>query len=134
MSEVLKMTIPGDPEYIKIAKMAVGAAASLCGFNFECVEDIRMAVGEACKCITCHGHDGWSESYNLTCHMEGESMSILVEDSLSGTRVAKGKRPCLDCPNEGNLSVQIIRSLMTEVELINAGEGCKSIKMGKSKC
>jgi hypothetical protein len=52
MSEILKMTLPGNPEYIRVTKSAVGSAAALAGFDFDCVEDIQMAVAEACKSIT----------------------------------------------------------------------------------
>ena len=33
MSEILKLTINGNPEYIKIAKMAVGQAACMKGLD-----------------------------------------------------------------------------------------------------
>lgn len=133
MSEVLKMTIPGNPEYIQIAKMAAGSAASLEGFDIEKVYDIRMAVGEACKTITCHGFEGWSDSYQLILDMAKPELTITIEDASCQHRVAKGQPPCMDCPNEGDLGIQIIKSIMDDVEIIKSGNGCKSIKMKKTK-
>ena len=133
MSEILKMTILGNPEYIQIAKMAAGSAASLEGFDIEDVEDIKMAVAEACKTVTCHGFDGWSVNYSIIMEMSKETLTVYVEDSSCKHTVAKGERPCLDCPNEGDLGIQIIKSIMDEIKIIKVGDGCKSIKMVKNK-
>ncbi|MEA4921970.1 MAG: ATP-binding protein [Eubacteriaceae bacterium] len=133
MSGILEMTVPGNPEYIKIAKMAAGAAASLEGFDIEKVDDIKMAVGEACKAITCHGFEGWSENYQLAMDMAGKVLTIEVEDKLCKHQVSKGTRPCMDCPGEGDLGIQIIKSLMDDVEIVKAGDGCRSIRMVKNK-
>ena len=47
MGDLLKFSIPGKPEYVKIAKLAVGSAAGTANFNIEAIEDIEIAVGEA---------------------------------------------------------------------------------------
>ncbi len=133
MSEILKMTIPGNPEYIRITKSAVGSAAALEGFDFDCVEDIQIAVAEACKNITCHGFDGWCKSYDLTCDMREDSIKITITDETMQHIEQKGKRPCEDCPKEGDLGICIIESIMDEVQIIKAGQGNKSIVMVKNK-
>ena len=40
---------------------------------------------------------------------------------------------CMDCPNEGDIGVFVIRTLMTSVELIENPEGKKTIRMVKKK-
>lgn len=132
MIEIFKMTIPGNPAYIQIAKMAIGAASAIEGFNFECIEDIKIAVAEACKIVTCHGSPGWSESYEVCCTRDGSTIIINVTDYEGTHGVEKtDKKPCLDCSREGDLSLQVIKSLMDEVEIIPLGEGYKSIIMVK---
>ena len=39
MSDLLKFTVPGSPEYVKIAKMSVESAAAVAGFTVEAIED-----------------------------------------------------------------------------------------------
>ena len=63
MSDLLKFTVPGHPEYVKIAKMSVESAAAVAGFTVDDIEDMGIAVADACKLITCHGFDGWSATY-----------------------------------------------------------------------
>ena len=45
--------------------------------------------------------------------------------------IPKGKRPCLDCPNEGELGIHIIKTIMDKVEFITAAQGSRSIRMVK---
>lgn len=133
MEDLLKFSIPGKPEYVKIAKLAVGSAASMANFNVEAIEDIEIAVGEACKNISCHGFDRFSNSYDVECRIEEEKITITISDNCCEHGIEKCKKPCLDCPNEGNLGIYIIKSLMNEVEIVKA-EDRNSIKMVKNKC
>ena len=55
MADKLKFVIPGKPEYITMVRLAVGSIADTAGFDYEEIEDIKTAVSEACKNITCHG-------------------------------------------------------------------------------
>lgn len=133
MSDLLKFTVPGNPEYVKIVKMAVESAAANCGFTVEAVEDMGIAVGEACKLVTCHGFDGWSNSYDLELTIEDDKISILVKDDNCKHEIQKQFRPCMDCPNEGDLGMHVIKTLMDEVEIVKE-EGKKNrIRMVKNK-
>ena len=49
MADKLQFVIPGKPQYITIVRLAVGSAANTAGFDVEEIEDIKTAVGEACK-------------------------------------------------------------------------------------
>lgn len=133
MLDLLKFSVPGKPEYIKSVKLAVESAAGVAGFTMEQIEDIGIALGEACKLITCHGFDGWSNSYDIECFIEPKKIVIEIKDDICKHEIVKGNRPCMDCPNEGDLGLYVIRSLMDDVEVIK-NEGKKnSIKMVKHK-
>lgn len=133
MSDLLKFSVPGDPKYVQIAKTAAQSAAGLADYTMEAVEDIGIAVGEACKLITCHGFDGWSNSYDIECVIDNSHMQITISDEHCRHEIKKDKRPCMDCPNEGNLGMLVIKSLMDEVEIINEEGREKSIRMVKHK-
>ena len=133
MSDLLKFTVPGNPEYVKIVKMAVESAAGVAGFTVEAVDDMGIAVGEACKLITCHGFDGWSNCYDIECTIEENKMTIEVKDDECKHELKKGFRPCMDCPNEGDLGMYVIKTLMDEVEIIKEEGRKNSIRMVKHK-
>ncbi|MBR5230364.1 MAG: ATP-binding protein [Firmicutes bacterium] len=133
MAEKLKFIIPGRPEYMTMVRLAIGSVADVAGFNYEDMEDIKTAVGEACKMITCHGYTGWAEEYTLECVVEDGCLEIYVTDTSTHHNMEKTGRMCADCPNEGDLGIFVIKTLMNQVELINNPEGKKTIKMVKRK-
>ncbi len=133
MEDKLQFVIPGKPEYITIVRLAVGSAANSAGFNVEEIEDIKTAVGEACKNISCHGSEGFAEQYQVDCIIKEGIMEIYVTDTSSSHKLKKLQKPCLDCPNEGDLGLYVIKSLMTSVEVIDEPNCKKAIKMTKAK-
>lgn len=137
MSEEVKIKVPGKLQYIQTVKMAVGSLAGSEGFDVEAVDDIKMAVAEACKCITCHNRAFWSKDYEITVTIEEKGIKIVIEDGKERHDVPKEKCVCVDCPKEGDLSISVIRSLMDEVSVEEIQDearpesGCKVISMVK---
>lgn len=125
------MTIPGRPEYIQTAKLAVGSIASIGGFDYDSLEDIRIAVGEACKCITCHNYDCWSKDYEVSAVLDERGLRIHIEDDCEAHDVPKSGHICLDCPKEGELAVNIISSIMDDFQVEKDGSCARSITMVK---
>lgn len=131
-ANLFKLTIPGDPTYIRLAKKTASSAGSLLNFDMEAISDIEIAVGEACKLVTCHNSDGWCDSYDITWELDGERIVITVAEGEEGRRNGKGgKRPCIDCPKEGDLGIAVMKTLMDEVQIVSAERGNKYIRMTK---
>lgn len=128
----LKLTVPGKPEYLTGMRLFVGSVASNAGFDIEQCEDIKTAVGEACKNVSCHGAVGFSEEYQLICSVEEGKMEILVKDKCDVHTLEKIAKPCQNCPKEGDIGIFVIKSLMDELEYGQDEEGYKFIKMVKN--
>ncbi len=47
-SESVQLIIPCRPEYVGVARLAILGIASRMPFSYDEVEDVRLAVGEAC--------------------------------------------------------------------------------------
>lgn len=133
MLEVLKLTLPGIPDYINVAKMAIGVAAKRQHLNVEEIHDLQTAVGESCRLVTCHQFEKWSNSYDISCVVEGHKMIITVQDVTGVHGIEKlDEKKCLGCPNEGDLGINIIKFMMDEVKIEKIDKGCKSIKLIKN--
>ncbi len=45
----ITMSFPSTPEYLRLARLATADAASRAGFDFEEIDDVRIAVSELCS-------------------------------------------------------------------------------------
>lgn len=134
MADIMKFTVPGQPEYIKVVRLGIAALADNIGFDVEAIDDIKLAVDEACKAMTCHGHHQWINHYEVSCEMEKDKMTIIVADAGEGRGIDKLYRPCKNCPQDGDLAMILINTLMDSVEIVSGEGNKKSIIMVKSKC
>jgi serine/threonine-protein kinase RsbW len=133
MADRIKFTIPGKPEYLTMVRLAIGSVADTMGFDFDEIEDIKTAVTEACKNVPCHGLDGFAEEYSVECIADEGYLEMYVTDNSDGQVLERLAKPCQSCPNEGNLAIFVIQSLMSEVEILDGSQGKKTIKMVKRK-
>lgn len=133
MGDVFKFSIPGKPDYVKMVRIAIASLASNAGLNVEDIDDIKVAVAEACKFVTCHGHEGWSNRYDVVCEISDLQIVIMVDDSREGHDLYKNTRSCANCPGEGDLGIFIIDTLMDEIQISEKTDGCKSIRMVKNR-
>ncbi|MBI3909597.1 MAG: ATP-binding protein [Armatimonadetes bacterium] len=114
---VVEMTIPARPEYVGVARLAILGVASRMRFSYDEVEDIRLAVGEACanaiERMNRPGSPG--ATIRLRCLVEPQRLSIEVTDSAPqrDRPPPSAETPVLD---EAQLGGVLIRILMDEVE------------------
>lgn len=47
-SDVVELRIPCKPEFVSVARLAILGVASRMQLSYDEVEDVRLAVGEAC--------------------------------------------------------------------------------------
>lgn len=129
--DTLKFIIPGKPEYLTMVRLAIASVATTAGFDLDAVDDVKNAVSEACKNVSCHGFQGFSEKYEVECKVEKDRMEITVKDDCDIHSLEKLSKPCQDCPKEGDIGIYVIESLMNEVTFGKDINGHKSIKMVK---
>ena len=127
----LKITIPGKPEYLTMVRLAIGSIATTAGFPVDDIEDIKTAVEEACKNVTCHGHDKRADEYEIQCGVEAGRMEITVRDTCECHTLEKVNKACRHCPGEGNIALYMMQTLMDEVHVEHEEER-KVIRMVKA--
>lgn len=130
MTDTLKISVPSNARYVSTVRLAISSMANQAGFDIEAIEDIKVAVSEACTNIIKHGEIG-DLAYNVTCVIDKDKLEIAVEDDGVGYDLGEYKEPDLSDPKEGGLGVFIIRALMDDVVVSsNRGSGT-SIQMTK---
>ena len=124
MSELLEIKVPGKPQYVGTVRLTIASIASGLGFDIEAIDDIKVAVSEACTNIVCHSQVEDDFVYDVSCKVESEKLTIVVQDYGKGYNVEeKMKEEAIlaefeEGKDEGlGLGLFIIKALMDEVNI-----------------
>jgi serine/threonine-protein kinase RsbW len=119
MADILKLMVPGKPEYVRTVRLAVSSLAGNAGFDIEAVDDIRVAVSEACSNIVCHGIKEHNAAYEVSCELLDDRIVISVLDQAGGYDTEAYEEPEIGRLREGGLGIYIIKALMDEVNILS---------------
>jgi serine/threonine-protein kinase RsbW len=124
----VELRIPAKAEWVAVARLAVAAVASRVRFSVDEIEDIKLAIAEACTNCIQHGSDG--DQIEITSEVMTDEVRVSVRDRSVGHRLesvekdsgfAEGKRT-------EELGVFLIRALMDEVTYrVDAREGTELV-------
>lgn len=126
-ADVIQLTLPNRAEYLGVARLTVSGVAHRMGFSYDEIEDIKLAVGEACTNAVQHANpdDGGETMIRITCTLYPDRLVVEVEDQGAGFATKpmqnRVKPLCgdidLDELEEGGLGLYLIHALMDEVEI-----------------
>lgn len=126
----VELAIPGRPEFVGVARLSLARVASLKEFSFDAVEDIRLAVGEACtRAIDRLTHYGMADKMvRVTCVAFPDRISIEVSSPLTPSGSVPSTPPSSE-DDLGSMLVQILMDDLSEQEDLQAGT--HTLKMAK---
>jgi len=114
LPEVVELRVPSRAEWVGLARLAAATVANRLRFSIEEIEDVKLAVAEACTAVIQHEPHG--EFIALTCEALNDSLRIRVHDSgLHGPQAAERQRMNFEEARIAGLGIFLIRTLMDEV-------------------
>ncbi|MGG4493865.1 anti-sigma B factor RsbW [Brevibacillus reuszeri] len=123
MNPFVSITIPAEAEYLDIVRLTLYSFATKAGFSFEEIEDMKVAVSEACNNAILHAYgDAEAGMIDLRLENDGEQLTISVQDygqsfvntGESGSSVS-GKEEEISELSVGGLGIFLMEALMDEV-------------------
>jgi serine/threonine-protein kinase RsbW len=138
-TDVISLELPNRAEYLGVARLTVSGVANRMGFSYEEIEDIKLAVGEACTNAIKHAYrlDHEKGLVRIACLVHPDRLVIEVKDHGVGFEqeptqdqlapIYAGQE--IEDLTEGGLGLYLIHALMDEV-VIRADEGV-SVSMTK---
>ena len=122
-AEPIDVTIPAKPEYVCVARLAAAAVAARRAFTYDEIEDLKIAVSEACNTLiaatgtprrplTLHvvprrdDLEIWIEAQGAKLDMD---LDVTSDDEMAGP---------LD---EGKLGIFLMQCLVDEVDIRHTG-------------
>ncbi|MGF7060715.1 anti-sigma B factor RsbW [Brassicibacter mesophilus] len=132
--DFINLSIPNRPEYVGVVRLTTSAIASRLGFDIEEIEDIKVAVAEACTNSLEHGLKEKDENFDIEFSIYEDKLSIVVRDNGEGFDTEQVQQTEEDEFKEKGLGIFIIKSLMDDVEIIsNQGKGTEIRMIKKIK-
>jgi len=85
MGQISELRLPADRSHVIVAKRAASALASVAGFDVEAIDDLTIAVAQACEnAIDCLEHAGaLAGQVRLTFRLEDKSLEVTVKSTVS---------------------------------------------------
>lgn len=80
----VSLMIPCRAEYVGVARLAILGVASRMNFSYDEVEDLRLAVGEACTGAIDRAEraEVHNTSIQIVCHIQDSVLMVDVRDSV----------------------------------------------------
>lgn len=126
----MRLEIPALPAFVGVARTVVAAiATSIPGIDDDRLEDLRIAVSEACtNAVEAHQAVGRDQRVVLRCLVEQEVLQVSVEDRGNGFDPASvPPRPLVgdvgQLNSERGWGLQLIRALVDDVTFEPTDEG-----------
>lgn len=124
-SDYIEMIIPSKPEYLGVVRLSVSGIANRMGYTYDEIEDIKVAVTEACTNVVHHAYEGHEGQIKINFAVYKDRLEIIVIDqgqSFDVQAVTENKGPvnanvAIEQLNEGGLGLFLIEALMDKVEI-----------------
>ncbi|CAN7183660.1 anti-sigma B factor RsbW [Paenibacillus sp. LjRoot153] len=127
---VIRLHIPAAAEHLEIVRLSLYGVATKLGFSYEDIEDMKVAVSEACNNAILHANSGDGSGHiDISYELSDDALRVKVKDNGTGYEASNESRQTAPftgtTPSElttGGLGIYLMEALMDEV-LIDTTDG-----------
>ena len=114
LADTVELLIPCRPEFVGIARLAVLGIASRMPFSYDEVEDVRLAVGEACThAVERAGHV--PASIRITSVIDPSALTITITDDVPAGALSGPKSEEAQMLEEAGVDQEGLGALLMEI-------------------
>ena len=128
----IRLILPTKPEYVSLARLTIASVANNMGFSIGDVEDLKVAVSEACTNALNHSMNPDSTYDLIYIVEENKKLSFTVTDRGVGFEPETVVEPDLNGKKVNGFGLFIIKSLMDRVDIVSEKGAGTSITMIKN--
>ncbi len=127
----LTLRLPTDELSVPVVRHICGYALGEVGVRQQCLDDISLALTEACTNVLDHVDDP-GVSYEVHIGIDDERCTIIVKDVGPGFDFeARSSEPRVDLTAESGRGLELIRSLVDRVKFTQVPEDGKIVHLEK---
>ena len=104
-NEKIKLTLPINAAYVSAARLTASSVSNRLKFDIEEIEDIKVAVSEACSYIIKKYYDEENDDFKIEFDLSDEAIKITLE-------VENSK---IDLADMEDMSMQVISAVTDEL-------------------
>jgi serine/threonine-protein kinase RsbW len=131
-AEIVEVTIPPKPEFVSVARLTAATVAARQSFTYDEIEDLKIAVSEACTALMVSGTEGAPLTVRLT--LGTQALEIDIETRGPGVELVEVPSQTAKEPlDETQLGLFLMRCLVDEVEVGRSPEGRAQIRLVKRR-
>ncbi len=112
----VELKIPGRAEWVAVARLAVAAVASRLRFSVDEIEDIKLAIAEACTNSIQSAGGVDAGVIEIVCDALEDELRVTVRDKTPGLHLEPVKEGGIAEGRTEELGVFLIRALMDSVD------------------
>lgn len=127
------LTLPRDPRYIATVRLTLAGIATRMGFDYQAIEDMKVAVSEACTNAIEHAAPATpqtDDAITVTFTERARALEVEVADRGPGFDATEERLwERKGVPGENGLGLFLIRSLMDEIHLRKGEDAGMVVRM-----
>ena len=134
-NEVICLQIPGETEYVGIARHAVDAVGEQISLPPDARMAVKLAVGEACNNAVKHAKSGGVESraVSVACRVQPDALEIDVTNHGNGFHPnVPAEMPAPEALEEHGRGLALMEMMMDSVEFLSEN-GNTTVRMRKNR-
>ncbi|MDR6227565.1 anti-sigma B factor RsbW [Desmospora profundinema] len=129
-SDRIELAIPAKAQYVGVVRLTVSGIANRMGFDYDEIEDMKLAVAEACTNAVDHAYSGKAGNIVIQFRIYRDRLEVMVKDEGNSFDIDCVKRRSgpidsrlpLTAMRERGLGLHLMETLMDRVE-INGSQG-----------
>jgi serine/threonine-protein kinase RsbW len=119
----LELTLPARPENVGVVRHVLGGVGEALHLDHETLDDVRLAVSEACANAVIHAYEGSVAGLmDIDVHASSRELQVSVRDH------GAGMAPRTDSPGLG-VGLPLMASLAGSMELLSPPGGGTEVRM-----
>ncbi|CAG7645666.1 ATP-binding protein [Paenibacillus allorhizosphaerae] len=134
----VRLSVPADAEYLDTIRLSLYGVAVRMGFSYESIEDLKVAVTEACNHALMQLEDGAEVRLLIAYAMNDKALRVRVgaeQGALKFSRAIEDAAPIEDGGLGGadasQLGLFLMQALVDEVNVVPADNGEEEIVLIK---
>ncbi|WP_139995713.1 anti-sigma B factor RsbW [Paenibacillus paridis] len=126
MNSFIRLTIPARAEFIDVVRLTLFGIANKAGFSYEEIEDMKVAVTEACTNVVLHAYSNAQPGVvDIRFEIEEKGISIRIKDEGTSFKYEPASKSAslhdkeLNEISAGGLGLFMMHALMDKVEVFS---------------